>query len=246
MEQKNINLNEIVSELAIGLINSNPMKNADREWGNPIATAKEKDQVYLAVKNSKLLKSFKNIRVSKSQNYQDEIDGPTQDNSSNSIDIDIPEFWKLEVKIFRRMGGKNDEPRWFNHLYETDFFTNKSNKKEGQSAIGDVDKLLKLNINRNQKRGIIIIVFLNDDIKKNGVFTNFEIEKYINLFELIVEFKYKDLLDLNLFKHSKVMTYKILDFDNEKEYIKGLKRIYHKNFHNKLYIFGWEIKNFNV
>jgi len=242
LEHKNINLNEIISELTIGLINSNPMENADRDWGNPIATAKEKDQVYLAVKNSNLLKSFKNIKVSKSQNYQDEVDGPIQDNSSNAIDIEIPYFWKLEVKIFRRMGGKTDEPKWFNHLYEIDFLTTKSNKKEGQSAVGDVDKLLKLKISKNYKTGILIIVFSNDDIKKNGVITNFEIQKYMSLFELIVEYKYKGLLDVNRFKNSKVMTSKYLEFDDKKTYIQGLKRIFHKNFHNKLYVFGWEVK----
>ena len=185
-----IDLKNIVFDLTQGIIKSNPMTIPDINWGNPIATGKEKDQVYLAVKNSNLLKQLNNITVSQSINYHDDIDLPFQDNSPNSIDIVIPNLWKLEVKVFRRMGGKSEETNWFNHLYETDFYTTNINKKDGQSAVGDIDKLIKLKNYSKERLGIIIMVFTNSDIKRNGNFTNFNIEKYINLFELITCFKY--------------------------------------------------------
>ena len=241
-----IDLKNIVFDLTQGIIKSNPMTIPDINWGNPIATGKEKDQVYLAVKNSNLLKQLNNITVSQSINYHDDIDLPFQDNSPNSIDIVIPNLWKLEVKVFRRMGGKSEETNWFNHLYETDFYTTNINKKDGQSAVGDIDKLIKLKNYSKERLGIIIMVFTNSDIKRNGNFTNFNIEKYINLFELITCFKYLNKIDLNLFKTSKTFYSSPLIFDEKKSYINGLKRKVDKNFHNQIYTYGWEIKRNSI
>ncbi|MEY4586664.1 MAG: hypothetical protein RIT05_1082 [Bacteroidota bacterium] len=262
-----LSLKEILEGMANGIVENTALNNldSDKNWGNPIATADETIVVDASLKDSCNLRLIEAIRQKPKMTKRGSETGKIKVNKKYhnhketsleyynetlleyknifkkqkskkyhvqkaEADVLIGNDWVIEIKLFRAAGGKNTNIYFGKQIMGLfDLYQS--------SAVIDIDNLSSLKpLEKDLKKAFILIAF-QDKAYHSGKYRSYgyKITEYLDLLDIFIKNKFKKNIGRR-FKVSRNLNW------TGKKFKKGKEINFSKKVHNKLILYGWEIK----